>query len=251
MWIARLHPAGPRRSTENAFPTPQTLVAALAEAGLRRAARAARLTQTKTLTREEALEPPARTVHLDAPAAHRGRATAPGSSPPSSSRTEFRRRSTGSSWPPELGGRPSALTEPQGSRRPRVVGSSLASPSAFILGPRRDRKGACKWLRPHKPRRPCSTPRRSTALSSASPTRSSSATPILDTLALVGIHTRGVPLAQRLRRLIAEFAGIEVALGTLDITFYRDDLYVRDGERAAPIPSRSCAPRASTSRSRA
>jgi pyrimidine operon attenuation protein/uracil phosphoribosyltransferase len=55
----------------------------------------------------------------------------------------------------------------------------------------------------------------------------------LDGLALVGIHTRGVPLAQRLRRLIAERAEVEVALGTLDITFYRDDVHVRGGE--API----------------
>jgi pyrimidine operon attenuation protein/uracil phosphoribosyltransferase len=48
-------------------------------------------------------------------------------------------------------------------------------------------------------------------------------------VALVGIHTRGVPLAQRLRRLIEDFSGEEVALGTLDITFHRDDLHVRAG----------------------
>ena len=85
------------------------------------------------------------------------------------------------------------------------------------------------------PRRPrfCSTRRRSDARSSASPTRSSSGTPTSTRVALVGIHTRGVPLAQRLRRLIDEFAGTEVALGTLDITFYRDDLHVRGGE--APL----------------
>ena len=55
----------------------------------------------------------------------------------------------------------------------------------------------------------------------------------IERIALVGIHTRGVPLAQRLRRLIAERTGVEVALGTLDITFYRDDVQVRGGE--API----------------
>ena len=54
--------------------------------------------------------------------------------------------------------------------------------------------------------------------------------PDLDAIALVGIHTRGVPLAQRLRRLIEEFAGTEVAFGKLDITFYRDDVHVRGGE---------------------
>ena len=53
----------------------------------------------------------------------------------------------------------------------------------------------------------------------------------LSRLALVGIHTRGVPLAHRLRRLIARFGGVDVALGSLDITFHRDDVYVRN---AAP-----------------
>src|SRR5207237_9393329 len=56
------------------------------------------------------------------------------------------------------------------------------------------------------------------------------ANPELDRVALIGIHTRGVPLAQRLRRRIADFTGFEVALGQLDITFYRDDVHVRGGE---------------------
>ena len=55
----------------------------------------------------------------------------------------------------------------------------------------------------------------------------------LGRVALIGIHTRGVPLAQRLRRLIGERSGEEVALGTLDITFHRDDVHVRDGD--APL----------------
>jgi len=59
------------------------------------------------------------------------------------------------------------------------------------------------------------------------------ANPDLDRVALVGIHTRGVPLAQRLRRLIDDFAGVEVDLGTVDITFYRDDVQVRG--REAPL----------------
>ncbi len=54
--------------------------------------------------------------------------------------------------------------------------------------------------------------------------------PDADRLALIGIHTRGVPLAHRLRRLIAEFAGVEVDLGTVDITFHRDDVHVRGSE---------------------
>jgi pyrimidine operon attenuation protein / uracil phosphoribosyltransferase len=51
--------------------------------------------------------------------------------------------------------------------------------------------------------------------------------PELDALALVGIHTRGVSLAHRLRRSIEEFTGVEVDLGTIDITFHRDDVLVR------------------------
>jgi pyrimidine operon attenuation protein / uracil phosphoribosyltransferase len=61
------------------------------------------------------------------------------------------------------------------------------------------------------------------------------ANPELDKVALVGIQTRGVPLAQRLRNLIADFSGQEVRLGTVDITFYRDDVHVRGGE--APLHS--------------
>jgi pyrimidine operon attenuation protein/uracil phosphoribosyltransferase len=43
-------------------------------------------------------------------------------------------------------------------------------------------------------------------------------------LILVGIKRRGVPLAQRLARLIDEIEGIRVPVGELDITMYRDDL---------------------------
>lgn len=45
-----------------------------------------------------------------------------------------------------------------------------------------------------------------------------------DDLILVGIRTRGVPLANRLAQLIKEHEGVAVPVGTLDITFYRDDL---------------------------
>jgi pyrimidine operon attenuation protein/uracil phosphoribosyltransferase len=51
--------------------------------------------------------------------------------------------------------------------------------------------------------------------------------------ALVGIYTRGVVLAQRLRRLIAEISGVELPVGALDITFYRDDVGLRGGETPA------------------
>ena len=73
--------------------------------------------------------------------------------------------------------------------------------------------------------------------------------PDLEQVALVGIHTRGVCVAQRLRTLIEQFAGTEVALGTLDITFYRDDVHVRG--REAPLhPQPVVRATASTSRSR-
>ena len=49
-------------------------------------------------------------------------------------------------------------------------------------------------------------------------------------VALVGIHTRGVPIAQRIRRLIEERSGEELAFGQLDITFHRDDVHVRAGQ---------------------
>jgi pyrimidine operon attenuation protein / uracil phosphoribosyltransferase len=45
----------------------------------------------------------------------------------------------------------------------------------------------------------------------------------LERVALVGIHTRGVPLAERLAGLIEERSGEEVGLGAVDITFHRDD----------------------------
>jgi pyrimidine operon attenuation protein/uracil phosphoribosyltransferase len=60
----------------------------------------------------------------------------------------------------------------------------------------------------------------------------------LQTVALVGIHTRGVPIAQRIRRLVSERSGEELALGQLDITFHRDDVHVRAGQaprRAQPL----------------
>src|SRR5205807_4226644 len=59
----------------------------------------------------------------------------------------------------------------------------------------------------------------------------------ISALALVGIYTRGVTIAQRLRSLIEQFAGAAPATGALDITFYRDDVAVRAGEqRAHPQP---------------
>ena len=46
----------------------------------------------------------------------------------------------------------------------------------------------------------------------------------LDELALVGIRTRGVPLARRIARSLQQISGGDVPTGALDITLYRDDL---------------------------
>ncbi|MFL5928934.1 MAG: bifunctional pyr operon transcriptional regulator/uracil phosphoribosyltransferase PyrR [Gaiellaceae bacterium] len=52
----------------------------------------------------------------------------------------------------------------------------------------------------------------------------------LAAVALVGIHSRGVPIAQRLRNLVEERTGEDLVLGQLDITFHRDDVHVRAGQ---------------------
>ncbi|MGH8860076.1 MAG: bifunctional pyr operon transcriptional regulator/uracil phosphoribosyltransferase PyrR [Jatrophihabitantaceae bacterium] len=55
---------------------------------------------------------------------------------------------------------------------------------------------------------------------------------------LLGIPTRGVPLARRLAARIAAFADVELPVGSLDITLYRDDLRLRGvrplGETSEP-----------------
>jgi pyrimidine operon attenuation protein/uracil phosphoribosyltransferase len=47
---------------------------------------------------------------------------------------------------------------------------------------------------------------------------------VIETLMLVGMHTRGVPLAKRLAANIEDFAGSKIPVGALDISLYRDDL---------------------------
>lgn len=43
-------------------------------------------------------------------------------------------------------------------------------------------------------------------------------------LYIVGIHSRGVPLAKRIASFIKKFEGIDLQVGALDVTLYRDDL---------------------------
>ncbi len=47
-------------------------------------------------------------------------------------------------------------------------------------------------------------------------------------IAIVGIHRRGALLAGRLRELVADLVGEPVPLGDVDISFYRDDVGMRD-----------------------
>jgi pyrimidine operon attenuation protein / uracil phosphoribosyltransferase len=65
-------------------------------------------------------------------------------------------------------------------------------------------------------------------------------------LGLIGIRRRGVPLAERLGKIIARIENSAVPVGTLDITFYRDDLstlgpkpVVQDGDIGFPIEGKN------------
>jgi len=51
---------------------------------------------------------------------------------------------------------------------------------------------------------------------------------------LLGIPTRGVPLARRLAERIEAFEGVRVPAGTLDVTLYRDDLRLRGARAIGP-----------------
>ncbi len=59
-----------------------------------------------------------------------------------------------------------------------------------------------------------------------------------DDLVLVGIRTRGAPLAERIATIIAGFEEVNVPSGALDVTLYRDDVALRGprGLEATTIP---------------
>ena len=75
--------------------------------------------------------------------------------------------------------------------------------------------------------------------------------PDLDDVALVGIHTRGVPLAQRLRRLIEERAGVERRPRRSSTSPSTATTSTSAAARRRGTRSPSSARRGSTSRSRA
>ena len=60
----------------------------------------------------------------------------------------------------------------------------------------------------------------------------------LDEVALVGVRTRGVPIARRLAQLLREINGDHVPTGSLDITLYRDDL-MRNAVGPQPVVRRT------------
>jgi len=53
-------------------------------------------------------------------------------------------------------------------------------------------------------------------------------------LLLLGIHTRGVPLAERLAQALADIEGSPVGVGSIDVGLYRDDLDTRPRTRIGP-----------------
>lgn len=61
----------------------------------------------------------------------------------------------------------------------------------------------------------------------------------VDALMLVGIKTRGVPIAKRLQKRIKDIEGIEVPMGKIDITLYRDDLSPVDEQQEPQIHAAS------------
>jgi pyrimidine operon attenuation protein / uracil phosphoribosyltransferase len=46
----------------------------------------------------------------------------------------------------------------------------------------------------------------------------------VEDLALIGVRTRGVPIARRIARALRDITGSDIPTGALDITLYRDDL---------------------------
>ena len=59
----------------------------------------------------------------------------------------------------------------------------------------------------------------------------------LDDLAIVGVLTRGVPLARRILENLHRFEGLDVPVGSLDITLHRDDLSDDDPEvKGSSVP---------------
>ncbi len=59
-----------------------------------------------------------------------------------------------------------------------------------------------------------------------------------ENLVIIGIQSRGVPMAQRLAKLIGEIEGLEMTIGSLNVALYRDDFATRTARTisASDIP---------------
>ncbi len=55
-----------------------------------------------------------------------------------------------------------------------------------------------------------------------------------ENLVLVGIQSRGVPMAQRLRDAISNIEGVDVPVGSLNVAMYRDDFATRSARTISP-----------------
>src|SRR5262245_8645978 len=63
----------------------------------------------------------------------------------------------------------------------------------------------------------------------------------IEELAFVGVRTLGVPIARRLARSVADITKVEIPVGMLDITLYRDDL-MRHAVGPQPVVHRTDIP---------
>lgn len=59
-----------------------------------------------------------------------------------------------------------------------------------------------------------------------------------ESLVIIGVQSRGVPMAQRLAKLISEIEGIDMPIGSLNVALYRDDYATRSARTisASDIP---------------
>ena len=59
-----------------------------------------------------------------------------------------------------------------------------------------------------------------------------------ENLVIIGVQSRGVPMAQRLAKLIGEIEGVEIPVGSLNVALYRDDYATRSARTisASDIP---------------
>lgn len=55
-----------------------------------------------------------------------------------------------------------------------------------------------------------------------------------ENLVIIGVQSRGVPMARRLAKLISEIEGVDMKVGSLDIALYRDDYATRSARTIKP-----------------